>query len=206
MEQEKKFVRNKEEKIKIIYDTFITLLKEKGYNNLSTNNIAEIAPISLGTIYRYFPEGKAAIAKKYFEYIKDKIINEEFFLQAKNKNLPDLFKSIISRHLLVYRENINAFLAYEQAMLANKELFKNYKISVLDFAEKTVKSLRKEHILFRSIPEKQFYKGFIFSYNFIEAITRRHLVIFPMFETDEELISFLMKTILSTIKIKQDIE
>ena len=201
MEQEKKFVRNKEEKIKIIYDTFIALLKEKGYSDLSTNHIAEIAPISLGTIYRYFPEGKAAIAKGYFEHIKDQIIDDEFFLQAKNKNLPELFKSLITKHLQIYRENFKAFLAYEQAMLSNKELFKNYETSVYDFAEKTVKTLRNEDSLFRSIPDKQFLKGFIFIYNLIEAIVRRHLVIFPMFQTDEELISFLVKTILSTTNI-----
>ncbi|TFG30048.1 MAG: TetR/AcrR family transcriptional regulator [Promethearchaeota archaeon] len=206
MEQKKKFVRNKKEKIEIIYDTFIDLLKNEGYTNLSTNHIAEIAPISLGTIYRYFPEGKAAIAKGYFENIKDQIINEEFFLQAKKKNLPELFKSIITRHLQVYRENFKAFLAYEQAMLSNKDLFENYENSVHEFAEETVKRLRNEDSLFRSVPEKQFLKGFIFIYNLIEAIIRRHLVIFPIFQTDDELISFLIKTIVSTIKIKQEIE
>ncbi len=200
---QKKFVRNIEEKKEIIYNTFITLLKEKSYSQLSTNHIAEIAPISLGTIYRYFPEGKAAIAKGYFEHIKDQIINNEFFLQAKNKNLPELFKSLISRHLQVYRENLKAFLAYEQALLSNKELFKNYETSVYDFAEETVKKLRKEDSLFRSIPEKQFIKSFIFIYNLIEAIIRRHLVIFPMFQTDEELKSFLVKTILSTTNKKR---
>jgi len=202
MEQEKKFVRNKEEKIKIIYDTFIDLLKTKGYSELSTNHIAEIAPISLGTIYRYFPEGKAAIAKGYFENIKDQIINNKFFLQAKNKDLPELFKSIILRHLKVYRENFKAFMAYEQAMLSSKELFKNYQTSVVNFAEETVKKLRNEDPLFRSIPEKQFIERFIFIYNIIEAIIRRHLVIFPLFQTDEELISFLVKTILSTTNRK----
>ena len=202
MQQEKKFVRNKEEKIKIIYETFIDLIKKKGYSNLSTNHIAEISPISLGTIYRYFPEGKAAIAKGYFEDIKDQIINDEFFLQAKNKNLPELFKSLITRHLKVYRENFKAFLAYEQAMLSNTELFKNYEKSVYDFAEETVNKLRNEVLLFRNIPKKQFIKGFIFVYNLIEAIVRRYLVIFPMFQNDEELISFLVKTILSTINLK----
>ena len=206
MEQKKKFVRNKKKKIEIIYDTFIDLLKNEGYTNLSTNHIAEIAPISLGTIYRYFPEGKAAIAKGYFENIKDQIINDDFFQNIKNKNLPELFESIIKRHLQVYRENFKAFLAYEQAILSNKDLFKNYENSVYEFAEETVKKLRNEDSLFKNIPEKQFLKGFIFIYNLIEAVVRRHLVIFPMFQSDDELISFLIKIILSTIKIKQEIE
>jgi AcrR family transcriptional regulator len=206
MEQEKKFVRDKEEKIKIIYDTFLFLLKERGYNNLSTNHIAEIAPISLGTIYRYFPEGKAAVAMEYFARIKDQIINEEFFLQAKDKNFPELFKSIISKYLEVYRENFKAFLAYEQAMLSNEELFKNYKKSVYDFVEETVKKLRNEYFLFRNIPEKRFIESFIFIYNLIEAIIRRHLVIFPMFQNDDDLISFLLEIILSSIDISRTIE
>lgn len=200
MEQEKKFVRNKEEKIKIIYSTFIALLKEKSYSDLSTNLIADIAPISLGTIYRYFPEGKAAIAKGYFEHIKDKIIDEEFFRQASEKDLPELFQFLISKHLNIYRENLEAFLAYEQALLSNKELFKNHSISVQEFAKETVTKLRKGIDSYQNIPKERLLKSFLLIYNIIEAITRRHLAIIPMFNSDEELIKFLTKLVIFSIQ------
>jgi AcrR family transcriptional regulator len=206
MNEKNRREKKKLQKRNLIYKTFIDLLQKEGYHKLSTNHISEEAKIGIGTIYRHFPEGKAAIAKGYFENIKDQIINDEFFQHVKNKNLPELFKSLIFKHLQVYRENFKAFLAYEQAMLSNKELFKNYEKLVYDFAEETVKKLKAEDSLFRNIPEKQFIKGFLFIYNLIEAIIRRHLVIFPMFQNDEELISFLVKTILSTININRGIE
>ncbi len=202
--EQKKFIRNKEEKIEIIYETFLNLLKDKGYNNLSTNHIAEIAPISLGTIYRYFPEGKAAIIKGYFEHIKEKIIDEEFFELASENDLSKLFKLIISKHLKVYRNNLEAFLAYEQALLSNKELFKNHRISVYEFAKETVKKLREGNEAYRNLPEERFIESFLLIYNLIEAITHRHLAIIPMFKSDDEIIKFLTKLVMFSIQYLRD--
>ena len=201
---QKKFVRNIEGKKEIIYNTFITLLKEKSYSQLSTNHIAEIAPISLGTIYRYFPEGKAAIAKGYFEYIKDKIIDEDFFRQASEKSLSELFQLLISKHLKVYRDNLEAFLAYEQALLSNKELFKNHRISVCKFAKETVKKLREGIDSYQNVPEERFIRSFLLIYNIIEAFTHRHLTIIPIFESDEELIKYLTDVVLFSIQYLQN--
>ena len=200
MQKEKKFIRNKEEKIKLIYKTFFDLLQKKGYSKLSTNHIAKAANIAIGTIYLHFPGGKAAIAADYFEEIKNKIIDDEFLIQIKNKNPLEVFEYIISKNLKVYRDNREAFLAYEQAILSNKELFKNYQDSVYKFGEETAKILRKEYKSYQEIPEERFIKSILLIYNVIEAITRRHITILPLFETDEKLINYLTGLILFTIK------
>lgn len=204
MQKEKKFIRNKEEKIKLIYKTFFDLLKKKGYSKLSTNHIAKAANIAIGTIYLYFPGGKAAIATDYFEEIKNKIIDDEFLIQIKNKNPLEVFEYIISKNLKVYRDNREAFLAYEQAILSNKELFKNYQDSVYKFGEETAKNIRKENKSYQDIPEERFIKSFLLIYNLIEALTRRHITIFPLFETDEDLVNYLTSLILFTMEERQN--
>ena len=196
MQKEKKFIRNKEEKIKLIYKTFFDLLQKKGYSKLSTNHIAKAANIAIGTIYLHFPGGKAAIAAGYFDKIKNKIIDDEFFIQIKNKSLPEVFEYLISKNLKVYRDNKEAFLAYEQAILSNKELFKNYQDSVYKFGEETARVIRMESKLYQEVSEERFIKSFLLIYNVIEALTRRHITIFPLFETDEDLVSYLTSLIL----------
>jgi AcrR family transcriptional regulator len=204
MQKEKKFIRNKEEKIKLIYKTFFDLLQKKGYSKLSTNHIAKAANIAIGTIYLYFPGGKAAIATDYFEEIKNKIIDDEFLIQIKNKNPLEVFEYIISKNLKVYRDNREAFLAYEQAILSNKELFKNYQDSVYKFGAETAKNIRKENKSYQDIPEERFIKSFLLIYNLIEALTRRHITIFPLFETDKDLVNYLTSLILFTMEKRQN--
>jgi len=204
MNEKNKRERKKQQKRNLIYKTFIDLLQKEGYDKLSTNHISEEAKIGIGTIYRHFPEGKAAIAKGYFEYIKDKIIDEEFFRQASEKDLSEFFQLLISKHLKVYRDNLEAFLAYEQALLSNKELFKNHGISVYEFAKETVKKLRKGSDSYQNIPEERFIKGFLLIYNIIEAITHRHLAIIPMFKSDEDLIKYLTNVVLFSIQYLQN--
>ena len=58
-----KFTRNKEKKIDEILDAVLQLSRTKGANNFSINDIPEIANVSIGTIYRYFPRGKGDILR-----------------------------------------------------------------------------------------------------------------------------------------------
>ena len=58
-----KFTRNKEQKINEILDSVLILSRTKGANNFSINDIPEIADVSIGTVYRYFPRGKEDILR-----------------------------------------------------------------------------------------------------------------------------------------------
>ena len=63
MPKEKKFTRNKQQKIDLIVKVAHDLIREKGYEKLSTNHIADRAKIGIGPIYRNFPNGKADIMR-----------------------------------------------------------------------------------------------------------------------------------------------
>ncbi|MHA1463373.1 MAG: TetR/AcrR family transcriptional regulator, partial [Candidatus Heimdallarchaeota archaeon] len=51
---EPKFHRDKEGKIKLIIETFVRLINQKSYTNVSTNLVAKEAGLSIGTVYNYF--------------------------------------------------------------------------------------------------------------------------------------------------------
>ena len=59
-----KFRRNKAQKINEILDATIKLSQEKGPNNFSINDIPQVANVSIGTVYRYFPQGKEDILRQ----------------------------------------------------------------------------------------------------------------------------------------------
>jgi len=97
-----KFTRNKEKKINEILDAVLQLSRTKGANNFSINDIPEIANVSIGTIYRYFPRGKEDILRnillRNIENIKihetDKIAN----------SIDEYWEPIIRRMLEVSNE------------------------------------------------------------------------------------------------------
>jgi len=57
-----------QQRVDLILDTAAVLFSESGYENASTNAIAERAGISIGSLYRYFPDKDAilrALAGRY---------------------------------------------------------------------------------------------------------------------------------------------
>ena len=199
MDQEKKFTRDKDEKIRIVFQTFADLVNEKGYENISIRDITNRANIGIGTIYRYFPKGKPSIASKFFEYTGEKIFDINAVKKIGEKNLPEVFDLYIRNHLKTHRENFEIHRAYELAILTNKELFSNIKTYVDDMFKDILNIYKKEGI-FRGVPEDLLLKNNILFFNLIEAIVHRHLFIIPFFDTDEELIEFLKTIIITIIK------
>jgi AcrR family transcriptional regulator len=59
-----------------ILDAMVRLLKRKGFSALTTNRIAEVAGVSIGSVYQYFPDKRAifiALHQRHIEQI-DRII------------------------------------------------------------------------------------------------------------------------------------
>ncbi len=59
-----------ERKRALIYDTALTLFREKGFDATTMRDIAKSAGISLGSAYHYFPS-KVAIVFAYYEEVQD---------------------------------------------------------------------------------------------------------------------------------------
>jgi AcrR family transcriptional regulator len=97
--------RKKEETRSSIIDCAIRLFKEKGFQQTSMEEIAELSDVSKGTLYNYFPD-KESILVGYFQNviadygmdIKDAVM-EGKDLKSKLYNLLDFKKGILGEDM-----------------------------------------------------------------------------------------------------------
>ena len=59
-------------------------------------------------------------------YTSDKIFDIDDFDSMNENNLPEKLEHLIRKHLKVHRDNFQYHVAVNQAILSNKELFKDY--------------------------------------------------------------------------------
>jgi len=92
---QKSFTRNKEEKIRLIFETFADLVNRNGYDSLSTRHIAKAAGISVGTIYHYFPGGKHAIASRYIDHVTDELFDPDVFKKLGENGIKEFLEELL---------------------------------------------------------------------------------------------------------------
>ena len=195
MSKNKKFSRNKKEKIDLIINTTYDLIIENGYDKLSTNHIADRAKIGIGTIYRNFPNGKADIIHEMVKRNRHNIINLNLFNDIKLSKLSNSITQTMLNFIKFHRENIQFHLAFEQAFLSNRELFHDFKSLVEDMISSLIKKL-KQNKIFVNVSESQLKEKLFLVFNIVESIILRHILIVPLFETDEEFGSYLTNLVL----------
>lgn len=188
---EKKRTRNIQEKIDLIYKTFFDLVLEKGYSKTSTNLIAETAQISIGTVYRYFPNGKSDIITKYFENSKDIVFNVEDFEKIRENNFVNVFERFIRNNLENQKKNPGYSIAFRQAIMSDKELLEKYKTNIIRICTELARELRSSNRLLKTIPENRLIKVFVLIFNLIQANIFHHLFINKIFDDDDYFIRFL---------------
>jgi len=196
----KKFTRNKQQKIDLIYKTFFDLILKQGYHNVSTNVVAEMAEISIGTIYRYFPEGKKDIIRKYFQTTIEKMFEKESLINLNDNNIKDILQHFIEELVKNHKKNKGFNIAFRSVIQADKELHDQHKEAIYDFFKDRAKKLRIVNKNFREMPENKLIKVFIFMYNLTNAILYHHLSVRNLFNTDEELIDFLTNILIFSLQ------
>jgi len=168
----RRHVRDKDAKIRLIFETFADLVNRNGYDRLSTRHIAEAAGISVGTIYHYFPGGKHTIASRYIDRVTDELFDPSIFRGIEERDLRWFFDGLIRRYLFVHRESLEIHRAIDQAILADPDVRRRNRDSI--------------------VTNMEVLAGFLLLFNVLEGIIHRHLFVYPLFEADEELISFLV--------------
>lgn len=86
---------------KVTMDAMLTattrLLTRDGYDALTTNAVAELAGVSIGTLYQYFPDKAALVGGVFDREIQQKLDALELcILEHKDAPLPLLVRSMIS--------------------------------------------------------------------------------------------------------------
>lgn len=195
MERPKKQrIRDKEGKIQLIFTTFAELVNKNGYDKLSTRHIAKAANISVGTIYHYFPGGKHAIASGFIDHVTQAIFDPQLF-ESEDQKLPSVFENLVRKYLITHRENLAIHRAIDQAILASPEVYETHQKAVNDNLQHIINELKNAG-LYKEYPEQVVLQTFTLFYNIIEAVIHRHLFVHPFFETDREVIKFLVNILL----------
>jgi len=181
------FTRDRNEKIKVIYEIFNHLVKSEGYKEVTTRRIAEEAGISVGIIYHYFPEGKPAIAAGFYETAFGSVMDPAKVLNGSPKHL----EQEISLHLENHRRNEAIFRAFDQALLENHDIFEGLKRSRTELIEARIAALLIEDKLPKTTI-KELVDKYLKIYGLVDAIVHRHLFQAPYAESDEELVHILV--------------
>jgi len=196
----KKFIRNKQEKIDLIYDTFFNLILKQGYHKTSTNHVAKSAKISVGTIYKYFPKGKEDIIRKYFEESMENMLDREDLMNINNNNIRDFLNYFILELFKNHEENKGYNLAFRSAIQSDKTLYEAHKKKIYEFFKDRAQKLRKANKDFNKIPEERLIDTFIFMYNLVNAILYHHLSVMELFDTDDKLVEYLSNLVIFSLK------
>jgi AcrR family transcriptional regulator len=196
----KKFSRNKQEKIDLIYKTFFDLILKRGYHKTSTNHIAKSAKISIGTIYKYFTKGKEDIIRKYFEESMEIMLDREDLININDDNVRDFLTHFILDLFKNHQENHGYNLAFRSAIQSDKSLHEAHRIKIYDIFKKTAQKLRKVNKNFRQFPEERLIETFVFIYNLINSILYHHLSVMELFATNDKLVEYLIDLVAFSLK------
>jgi AcrR family transcriptional regulator len=91
-------------RIDLVLDTAAELFAEVGYESATTNAIADRAGISIGSLYRYFPDKDAilrALANRYYEQVHA-LYGEVFTGDLASMSLPALIDQLLDPFLSMY--------------------------------------------------------------------------------------------------------
>lgn len=105
------------EKKMLIKRTALFLFSEKGYANVSTNEIAKAADIAIGSVYNYFPNKKAIyeeLVSDLYTNVLDRIIPEDLSKLSPFELIRKYALSIMESHtyLTAFQKEITA-LSYQ---------------------------------------------------------------------------------------------
>ena len=177
----KRYSRNIEQKKELIYNAFMELVNEVGYERLTTRNIAKKANISIGTVYHHFGEGKAAIAAGLYERN----------LGRQMDYLKTDIRTQVTEHLKLHREYKELYRAFDQAIYARADIFKEIKRKRDQSVSVELEGMEISHDTFTRMNAT------------LDAIVHRHLFIEPLFDSDEELIDYLLHILGAAYSYKQ---
>jgi hypothetical protein len=126
----------------------------------------------------------------------------DLFTDIVESDLPKSANQIIKNFIEFHRQNIEFDLALERALQTNKKLTKDFN----SYVEEALKEIAKRMIQIfpiGNISEIELKDKLFLVFNIVESIIRRHIVITPLFDTDEELASYLTDLTLNVLKVDE---
>jgi AcrR family transcriptional regulator len=88
--------RRAHQTIDAVLDAVVRILKREGYGAVTTNRIAEIAGVNIGSVYQYFPDKQAIFVALHQRHINqiDRMVDTKLIEHA-TSSLDDLMRAMI---------------------------------------------------------------------------------------------------------------
>lgn len=148
--------RSIEKRNRIIEKGF-ELMCEKGYYNVSTPDIAEVAGVSTGIIYQYFNDKKEIFIEGYKNYSNTIMFPMLTVLESENikiDNIEQLLKSIINAYIKNHTISENAHEELMAMSHLDDDVATIFKESEFELTNKIVQILKYNNIVFENPIEK----------------------------------------------------
>ncbi|MHA2142556.1 MAG: TetR/AcrR family transcriptional regulator [Candidatus Thorarchaeota archaeon] len=197
---EKKFRRDKESKIESVISSWNDLIAERGYAGFSINDIPERAGLSIGTIYRYFPQGKIDILKEAMSRNIARLTEELDLDSIEESEFADMWIEVIRRYVKLRRDDMLFGIAMRDTSTTSPELARDLTPIVVNFYA----SFTKRFLGFRQFkdwPKEKLMLRLHAAFNIMGSIRELHLRR-PLFDADEELVEYLLGIVLLTFEVR----
>jgi AcrR family transcriptional regulator len=88
--------RRARQTVEAVLDAVVRILKRKGVKAVTTNRVAEVAGVSIGSVYQYFPDKRAIFAALHERHIQqiDRMVESKLFEHAQS-SLEDLIRAMV---------------------------------------------------------------------------------------------------------------
>jgi len=89
--------RRARETVEAVLEAVVRIVKRQGIKAVTTNRVAEVAGVSIGSVYQYFPDKRAmfvALHQRHIDEI-DRLVNRTIIEHA-HASLPELIRAVIN--------------------------------------------------------------------------------------------------------------
>jgi len=89
--------RRARQTVEAILDAVVRILKRERFDTITTNHIAEVAGVSIGSLYQYFPDKRAIFVALHSQHIEeiDRLI-QHVLVENASSSLEDLLRAMIA--------------------------------------------------------------------------------------------------------------
>jgi len=98
--------RRAQETVEAVLDSVVRLLKRYGSSPITTNRIAEVAGVSIGSVYQYFPDKRAIFIALHERHVReiDRLI-ESTLMEHAASPLEDLVRALVEAMIEAHTED-----------------------------------------------------------------------------------------------------
>ena len=196
----KKFTRDKESKIDSILTATIELAEERGYGNFSVNDIPKKAGLSIGTVYRYFPQGKPGILQEIVKRNIGRLTALRNLEKVSDSNFNKFWSEMVTEYVVGHREKRYRLSELGLTYGPEDAFTKDLRPIIIQFYQKFAKQFRKLKI-FKDVSDHELLVKIAMTFGIMGTYTKSQ-VKKSFFESDNRLIEYLNAISHTIFKLK----